>query len=613
MDQSTASSDQSTASTDFGERILKEVFGYHTFRPGQQEIVDLLAAGENVLVVMPTGAGKSLCYQIPALMSDRLSVVVSPLVALMDDQVAALRSNGVAAACIHSGLPREVQVASWRQVAAGESRILYLSPERLMTERMLAAIERLDPGLFVVDEAHCISKWGVSFRPDYDALSGLCERFPGAAIAGFTATADEATQQDIAGKLFRGRGRSIVHGFDRPNLRLGALPRDNWKRQITAFLDARPGESGIVYCLSRKSTEEVAAFLLGEGHNAIPYHAGQESETRRAGQNRFMTEDAVIMVATIAFGMGIDKPDIRFVVHLNLPGSMEAYYQEIGRAGRDGAPAETLLLYGYDDIRMRRQFIEQDGEDEAHRLREHRRLDALLAYCEASSCRRVALLSYFGEDSGPCGNCDNCLDPPRLIDGTDEARLLFEAIGETGGFFGRAHVIDVVRGMENQKILERGHDRLSVYGKGAARDRNFWQGLVNQLVAGGFLSVNIQKYGALEMTAKGAEIARGEASFSYREIVARKKGARRERKAREAPALADPAEHALLARLKELRLALAQARNVPAYVVFPDSTLEAMVRARPGSLEAMAEISGVGPVKLETYGEAFLEAIAADG
>ncbi|MFV2093509.1 MAG: ATP-dependent DNA helicase RecQ, partial [Hyphomicrobiales bacterium] len=365
-----------------GAKILNDVFGYSAFRPGQEEIVDLLGRGENALVVMPTGAGKSLCYQIPALLSGRLTVVVSLLVALMDDQVAALRANGVAASCVHSGLTRETQVANWRAVADGSARLLYLSPERLMTPRMLDAIAGLNPGLIVVDEAHCISKWGVSFRPEYEQLSQMRERFPGVAIGAFTATADKATRADIANKLFAGRGRIIVHGFDRPNLTLGVAAKTDWKTQILGFLDDKRDKPGIVYCLSRRFTDEVTGFLSDAGYNAIAYHAGLDASTRKQNQNRFMTENAVTMVATIAFGMGVDKPDIGYVCHLNLPASMEAYYQEIGRAGRDGQPAQTLLLYGLDDMRLRRRFIEEDGEDEDHKRREHKRLDALLAYCD---------------------------------------------------------------------------------------------------------------------------------------------------------------------------------------------------------------------------------------
>ena len=591
-------------------QILSDVFGYAAFRPGQEEIVDLLTSGGSALVVMPTGAGKSLCYQIPALLSDKLTIVVSPLVALMDDQVAGLRANGVKAAVIHSGLVRDEQVANWRAVASGECKLLYLSPERLMTERMLDAVARLDPALFVVDEAHCISKWGISFRPEYGRLSGLRDRFPDASVAGFTATADEATRMDIAQQLFRGEGRTIVHGFDRPNLTLAVTAKNDWKSQLLAFLEDKRDSAGIVYCLSRKFTEEVVTFLNASDFNAIAYHAGQDSEVRKANQNRFMTENAVTMVATIAFGMGVDKPDIRYVCHLNLPGSMEAYYQEIGRAGRDGLPAETFLLYGLDDMRMRRQFIEQDGEDDAHTLREHKRLDALLAYCDAAECRRMALLAYFDEETGACGNCDNCLNPPTMVNGTGEAQLLFSAIKDTGQMFGGAHIIDVLRGAETQKISERRHDQLEAYSAGSAHGKDYWQAFIRQAVAGNYLTINIQKYGALQITQRGRAVADGEEEFTLREIDIRKPA--RTAKARKSAAIpVAEGDQDLLAALKELRLDLARTRKVPAYVVFPDATLGEMARERPATLEQMAGINGVGPKKLEDFGETFLEAIAA--
>jgi ATP-dependent DNA helicase RecQ len=591
-------------------QILHDVFGYAAFRPGQEEIVDLLASEKNVLAVMPTGAGKSLCYQIPALLSGRLTIVVSPLVALMDDQVAGLRANGVAAACVHSGLTRDEQVANWRAVAAGACQLLYLSPERLMTERMLDSIARLDPALLVVDEAHCISKWGMSFRPEYERLSALCERFPHVAIAAFTATADKATRVDIAQKLFRGEGRTIVHGFDRPNLRLAVSAKSDWKVQLLAFLEDKGDEAGIVYCLSRRFTDEVVQFLSAAGFNAVSYHAGQDVDTRRVNQNRFMSESAVTMVATVAFGMGVDKPDIRYVCHLNLPGGMEAYYQEIGRAGRDGLPAETLLLYGLADMRLRRQFIEQDGEDEAHKLREHKRLDALLAYCDAAKCRRTALLSYFDEEVRACGNCDNCIDPPKMVDGTRKAAMLLAAIKDTGQMFGGAHIIDVLRGAGTQKILERGHDRLPAYGAGAEQGKEYWQAFIRQAVAGNYLTINIQKYGALQIAHRGRAVAAGEEDFALREIDTRKPArAAKARKAEKLPVA--EGDQDLLAALKKLRLELARTRKVPAYVVFSDATLIEMARERPATLEQMAGINGVGPRKLEDFGETFLEAIAA--
>lgn len=590
-------------------QILNDIFGYQAFRSGQEEVIGYLTSGQNALVVMPTGAGKSLCYQIPALLSDRVTIIVSPLVALMDDQVAALRASGVAAASVHSGLERAEQVANWRSVASGETRLLYLSPERLMTERMLSALAKLDPGLFIIDEAHCISKWGVSFRPEYEQLSALKERFPNAAIGAFTATADRATRNDIAQKLFRGKGRIMVQGFDRPNLRLSVLPKVDWKAQLLSFLEDKRRYAGIIYCLSRKSTEEVAEFLRAEGMNAIAYHAGLAADIRKTNQNRFMSEEAVIMVATIAFGMGVDKPDIRYVCHLNLPGSMEAYYQEIGRAGRDGAAAETLLLYGLEDMALRRRFIEDDGEDDGHKMREHKRLDALLAYCEASDCRRIALLSYFDENTTACGNCDNCLDPPIMIDGTADARMLFQTIKDTGQMFGAAHIIDVLRGAETQKLLERRHDQLSSYGKGRGHPKPYWQAFIRQAVAGNFLTINIQKYGALQMTERGRPVLEGRDKFALREIVLKTRK-QKVKKPRLDPEIALNIDQDLLASLKELRLELARDRNVPAYIVFPDATLIEMTHARPATLDHMAALNGIGPKKLADFGKIFLDAIA---
>ncbi|MBY0512019.1 MAG: DNA helicase RecQ [Rhodospirillaceae bacterium] len=587
-------------------QVLHDVFGYGAFRPGQEDIITLLTSGQNVLAVMPTGAGKSICYQIPAVMGDGLTIVVSPLLALMDDQVAALRANGVDVACIHSGRSREENIAEWQRVKGG-AKLLYLSPERLMTERMLAALAALKPAMFVVDEAHCISKWGASFRPDYENLSRLPDLFPESVVAGFTATADKATRDDIAAKLFRGRGRIIVHGFDRPNLRLTVANKASWKSQLMTFLEDKSGQAGIVYCLSRKFTDEVAAYLKGQGLNAIPYHAGQSAEQRKINQDRFMSENAVVMIATIAFGMGIDKPDIRYVCHLNLPGSMEAYYQEIGRAGRDGAPAETLLLHSLGDMGMRRQFIANEG-DEAHRRREHHRLDALLAYCEAAECRRVALLAYFDEASGPCGNCDNCLSPPIVTDATGRARALLSTIVQTGQVFGAGHVVDILRGVESQKVLERRHHTLATFATGKQWPKDEWSVFVRQLVAAGFLSINVQKYGCLEVSARGRALLAGDESFSYK-ADGTSRSARKAAKKSGAPPV-EPGDVSLLSRLKHLRLDLARARNVPAYVVFPDSTLLELARERPTSLDGMSGINGIGPKKLKEFGPAFLRAIA---
>jgi ATP-dependent DNA helicase RecQ len=591
------------------EAILDSVFGFPAFRPGQREIVDRLIEGTNTLSVMPTGAGKSICYQLPALIADRLTVVISPLVALMDDQVAGLRANGVEAACIHSNRPREANVADWQRVQDGTIRLLYLSPERLMTERMLAALQALDPAMFVVDEAHCISKWGFSFRPEYEALSGLREQFPGATLSAFTATADTATQRDIAAKLFGGQGDIVVRGFDRPNLHLAVAPKSDWRKQLLAFVEPRRAGSGIVYCLSRKLTEETASLLRDNGYKALAYHAGLPQEVRRENQEVFMAEDATIMVATIAFGMGIDKPDIRYVFHLNLPGSMEAYYQEIGRAGRDGEPADVHMLYGLDDIRMRRQFIAQDDGNEDHKRREHKRLDALLAYGEATQCRRVTLLSYFGDAAAPCGNCDICLDPPTLIDGTKEAQMVLSAVARTGQVFGAAHIIDVVRGSASEKVLARGHDQLPVYGAGKAHPKNFWTAFIRQVVASGYLSIDVEGYGGLQLTEKSEPVLNGEEAFEYREIPKTKTSA--SRKASPAAATLDDADSELFARLKALRRDLAQQRNVPAYVIFSDATLHDMCVMKPHNMDTLALVNGVGPKKLKDFGMVFLDALKA--
>ena len=589
------------------EQVLHDVFGFPAFRPGQQEIVERLLAGTHTLAVMPTGAGKSICYQVPAMMGDRLTVVVSPLVALMDDQVAALKANGAPAAAIHSNRSRPDNVADWRRVQDGTVRLLYLSPERLMTERMLSALAALDPAMFVVDEAHCISKWGFSFRPEYEALSALRERFPGATLGAFTATADAATRRDISQRLFGGRGDIVVRGFDRPNLCLGVTPKTDWRAQLLAFLKNRNGESGIVYCLSRKLTEEVAQILADAGIRALPYHAGLDQQVRRDNQEAFMAEDGVVMVATIAFGMGIDKPDIRYVFHLNLPGSMEAYYQEIGRAGRDGQPADVRMLYGLDDIRMRRQFIAQDEGDEDHKRREHKRLDALLAYAEANSCRRVALLDYFGEQTEACGNCDVCLDPPELIDGTEDACAVLATVSATGQMFGVAHIIDVLRGADSAKVREKGHERLPTYGSGAARPKTFWQGFVRQVVAAGYLSIDVEGYGGLKLTQRSEGLLKGSSSFEYRDIPRTGKS----RKPRRSSVDIDDIDSELFAELKALRRDLAVERNVPAYVVFSDATLRDMCLLMPQDMDTLAMVNGVGPKKLKDFGEIFLGAVRA--
>ncbi|MGB6318635.1 MAG: DNA helicase RecQ [Litorimonas sp.] len=587
-------------------QALKTVFGHEAFRPGQEDVIDAVLRGENVLAVMPTGAGKSLCYQVPALILDGTTVVISPLVALMDNQVAALRANGVAVSCIHSGQDRSRNVDEWKRVARGEASLLYLSPERLMTDRMLAAMAQLKPSLFVVDEAHCVSKWGPAFRPEYADLSRLKQLFPDASVAAFTATADEGTRTDIAGQLFDGHGQIIVQGFDRPNLSLTVRPKTDRGSQLLDFMADRKGESGIVYALSRKSTEEYAALLCREGYTALPYHAGMSPEARFENQERFIAEEGIVMVATIAFGMGIDKPDIRFVFHVNLPSSPEAYYQEIGRAGRDGNPADTVLLYGLDDIRMRRQFITQEDTDTDHQLREHKRLDALLGYCEASSCRRQVLMAYFGEDMPPCGRCDVCENPPDRIDATEAAVAVIRAAQDTGERFGANHVISVVRGADTEKIRQFGHDQLPSHGTGERWGDAFFKSLIRQAIATGYLRVDMARYGRLVVTPAGRALVDGDGEFLMTEPKAPKSKAR---KRKPAPELLDDADQELLAKLKGLRRDMARELAKPAYIIFSDATLIDMAQKRPMDRRQMLDVSGVGETKFERFGEAFLEAI----
>ncbi len=591
-------------------RILRDVFGFDDYREGQEPVVQALLAGHNALAVMPTGSGKSLCFQVSALMLGGLTIVVSPLVALMHDQVAALKLAGVAAETINSSRDRAENVAAWRRVAAGETRLLYLAPERLMTERMLAALAQLPVKLIAIDEAHCISQWGPAFRPDYEALANLRERFPNTPIAALTATADKATRRDIAVRLFANDAEIFVAGFDRPNIKLAVEMRRNGNQQLLAFLEKHRGESGIVYCLSRKKTESVSRLLTENGVAALPYHAGMDKYERDANQDSFMTEPGRVMVATIAFGMGIDKPDVRFVFHTDLPGSMEAYYQEIGRSGRDGQPADAHMLYGLDDIRMRRVFIEQEDSGDDRRRREHQRLDALIGYCESATCRRDVLLAYFGDQSEPCGNCDTCLEPVELKDGLEVGQQVLSAVARTGQRFGAVHIIDVLRGTETEKVRAARHDQLPLFGVGADQGKDAWRSIIRQLVAAGFLRLDIEGYGGINITDKGESLLQGNETFSYRQdsIPGKKAKVKGTKRGQPLPAL-DDAGNALLSALKGLRLRLAKERGVPAYVVFSDRTLIDMAQRRPLDATAFAEVHGVGDAKLRDFGDVFLQAI----
>ena len=602
--------------TGAADTVLRKVFGFEGFRSGQEAVIEALLAGRDALAVMPTGSGKSLCFQIPALVMDGLTVVVSPLVALMQNQVTALRLTGVVADCIHSGNTRAENLTAWRRTAAGETRLLYMAPERLMTEPMLAALKRLPLRLFAIDEAHCISQWGPAFRPEYADLCRLRELFPGIPVVALTATADKVTRDDIVEQLFGGSVDQFVLGFDRPNIRMSVEMKKGWKGQLRSFVARHTGESGIVYCLSRRKTDETAALLAADGIRALPYHAGMDAADREAHQNIFMTEPGVVIVATIAFGMGIDKADVRYVFHTDLPGSVEAYYQEIGRAGRDGAPAEAHMLYGLEDIRIRRQFVENEDAGAERKRREHKRLDALLGYCEAPACRRVALLDYFGERIGACGNCDACLNPSERIDGTEEAQKILSAAYRSGQRFGAAHLIDILRGNETEKVVRFNHQRLPTFGVGADRAKNEWRSLIRQMVATGFLRLDVGGHGGLHITSEGTALLRGEGVFLYREdtVIAHSPAKAREPRVRRGDWAEQPLsddETALLSVLKELRLELARAHGVPAYIVFSDRTLIDMARRQPRTETEFAEVNGVGAAKLKQFAEPFLAAIDA--
>ncbi|MFP6712730.1 MAG: DNA helicase RecQ [Rhodospirillales bacterium] len=597
------------------EHILKDIFGYDNFRPGQAEVVDALLADQHTLTVMPTGSGKSLCFQIPALLKGGLTIVVSPLVALMEDQVAALKLAGVAADTINSSRDRAANVAAWKRASDGLTRLLYLAPERLMTERMLSALSQLPVNLIAIDEAHCLSRWGPSFRPDYEALVRLRDLFPDVPLVALTATADQSTQNDIVAKLFGGQGQVFVSGFDRPNIRLSVAMRIDAKRQLLEVVEAHKQESGIVYCLSRAKTEKTAAFLVSKGIRALPYHAGMTAEMRNQNQTAFMMETSgVVIVATIAFGMGIDKPDVRFVCHTDMPGSVEAYYQEIGRAGRDGKPAVAHMIYGLDDVRMRRQFIDQDVGDADHKRREHKRLDALISYCESPECRRHALLAYFGEprdDKSGCGNCDICLNPPEMIDGTESAQKLLSVIVRTGQLFGQAHLIDVLRGANTEKIRSNGHDSLPTYGIGSEIDKNTWRSIIRQLVAAGYLKLDVEGYGGLSLTEKGQALLNGDQTFHYRKDVIKPSGRQKKRRSEKFdPDDLTPDQISLLMCLKEKRTELSRARRVPPYIIFSDRSLEDMARQQPRDEAAFADIHGVGAAKLKNFAGIFLAVVA---
>ncbi|CAG0987025.1 ATP-dependent DNA helicase RecQ [Burkholderiales bacterium] len=602
--------------SDAARELLDRYFGFSAFRGAQEAVIDHLAAGGDALVLMPTGGGKSLCYQIPALLREGAAVVISPLIALMQDQVEALRQAGVRAAYLNSTLDWETVRLVERQLEKGELDLVYLAPERLVTERGFELLDRLHAvgriALFAIDEAHCVSQWGHDFRPEYLALCALHERYPKIPRIALTATADAATREEIIDRLALGEARVFIASFDRPNIRYSVVEKSDAQRQLRGFLQDHPGEAGIIYCLSRKKVDATALWLQGLGINALPYHAGLEAKVRSAHQRRFQREEGVVIVATIAFGMGIDKPDVRFVVHLDLPKNIEAYYQETGRAGRDGQAADAWMLYGLQDLVLQRNRIDESEAPPERKRLEIQKLNALLAYCEAPRCRRMVLLDYFGERAAPCGNCDVCLDPPECFDGTVLAQKALSAVYRTGQRFGAMHLIEVLRGKASEKVKKWGHEKLSVFGVGADLGDEAWRAILRQLLACGLLVADFREHGALKLTAESRPVLRGDQRIEMRRYLAAPKSARP--KTTTAAAVAgdlDPAGAALFAKLRQWRTELARAQGVPAYVIFHDRTLKELAGQRPRDRQALEHISGLGAAKLERYGEMVLAQIAA--
>ena len=594
--------------------LLSRVFGYDRFRGQQEAIIEHTIAGGDSLVLMPTGGGKSLCYQIPALVRPGAAVVVSPLIALMRDQVDTLLQAGVSAACLNSTLAYEEALDVEARLRAGRIDLLYVAPERLLGERTLALLNEIDLALFAIDEAHCVSQWGHDFRPEYLQLSALHERFPAIPRIALTATADEPTRREIRERLDLHAARVFIAGFDRPNIRYRVVPKQNPREQLARLLDAEHrGDAGIVYCLSRRRVEETAAWLRERRVDARAYHAGLGARERADAQDAFVRGEGVVIVATIAFGMGIDKPDVRFVAHLDLPKSLEAYYQETGRGGRDGLPATAWMAYGLQDVITLRQMVEGSEADEARKRLEIRKLDAMLGYCELTTCRRQTLLAYFGETlEEPCGNCDNCLEPPESWDATEAAQQALSCVYRTGQRFGVGYVVDVLRGKDDDRIRRFRHDRLSTFGIGADLDAQQWRSVVRQLVARGLLSVDVEKYGSLQLTAAARPVLRGEATVELRRDAILQGKPRRSREARErAQPVLDAESQTLFDALRAHRRVLAGEQGVPPYVIFHDASLVEMAERRPRSLDEFGAIPGVGATKLERYGDTFIEVIRA--
>jgi ATP-dependent DNA helicase RecQ len=596
--------------------ILRTVFGYDQFRGLQQEIVEHVVTGGDCLVLMPTGGGKSLCYQIPALVRPGLGVVVSPLIALMKDQVDALRQAGVRAAALNSSLPPGEAAEIERQIRAGDLDLVYVAPERLATSRCLELLSRARIALFAIDEAHCVSQWGHDFRPEYLQLSILHERFPEVPRIALTATADGPTRRDIVERLGLGEARIFAAGFDRPNICYRVMPKSEPRSQLLGFIESEhPADAGIVYCLSRRRVDEVAQWLSSRGRPALPYHAGLDPRVRERNQERFLKEEGIVVVATVAFGMGIDKPNVRFVAHLDAPRSLEAYYQETGRAGRDGLPATAWMTYGMADVVALMNMVESSDLPEKQQRIERQKLNALLGYCESAGCRRQVLLGYFGErEHGACGNCDVCLSPVESWDGTVTAQKAISAVYRTGQRFGVGHLVDVLTGRTTDRIAELGHDRLKTFGVGAELDKAGWQSVFRQLVAQGHLVVDVEGHGGIHLGESAASVLRGEATVQLRKDPSARKVARRRTMGEARPAATLAAgDEPLWDALRRKRLELAREQSLPPYVIFHDATLLEMVHRRPKDLAELGRIPGIGKSKLDRYGETFLAVLREKG
>ena len=590
--------------------ILKQTYGYGQFRGQQAEIIDHVVQGGSAFVLMPTGSGKSLCYQIPSLCREGVGVIISPLIALMQDQITALEQLGISAGAINSGMPYGEVLRVRQKLENNQLDLLYVAPERLVIEEFLELLDQVNIALFAIDEAHCVSQWGHDFRPDYTALSLLARRFKGIPRIALTATADKATRKDIVDRLKLGDGKTFVGGFDRPNIHYSILERNNPKKQVFDFIkNNHSGDSGIIYCISRKKVEDMAEWLQGKDINALPYHAGLTPQVRSRNQDRFLREDNIIIVATIAFGMGIDKPDVRYVAHMNIPKSIEAYYQETGRAGRDGLPSNAYMIYGMDDAAMQRNWIENSEAPDIQKRIENQKLNALLGLCEAAICRRQILLEYFDDTGEPCGNCDTCDTKPETFDGTIAAQMALSAVFRTGQRFGMVYVVDVLMGKVDDRIQRFGHDKQSTFGIGDKLSKNEWQNIFRQLVSQNLLMVDVNEHNGIKITEKGFLFLKKKESVNFRKLTEKQK-AKKEKSGKKSKVVLDnDLDQSLYENLRTARQQMAKKRRVPAYVIFNDKTLIELAQARPQSFEEMLGISGIGEAKLKKFGQTLLDVI----